>query len=153
MYATRGEKYSSYSFLSSALDGDECSASRPGHALPPGKGTPVPIGQEAGRVPEPVWKLSGLRVGRPGVDFLKEQRFLSSPERPNRLWCRPNLLCNENTGHISGVKRPEREANHVPPFSVEVKTAQICTSASVHGISNNFFFVSHELISQLAKQR
>jgi hypothetical protein len=24
-------------------------------ALPPGKGPPVPIGQEAGRAPEPVW--------------------------------------------------------------------------------------------------
>jgi hypothetical protein len=29
--------YSSYSFSTSALDGDEWSASRPGHALPRGK--------------------------------------------------------------------------------------------------------------------
>jgi hypothetical protein len=27
----------------------------PGRALPPGKGLPVPIGQEAGWAPEPVW--------------------------------------------------------------------------------------------------
>jgi hypothetical protein len=27
----------------------------PGRALPPGKGPPVPILQEAGRAPEPVW--------------------------------------------------------------------------------------------------
>jgi hypothetical protein len=31
------------------------SATCPGSALPPGKGPPVPTGQEAGRVPEPFW--------------------------------------------------------------------------------------------------
>jgi hypothetical protein len=52
----RGERrYSSYSFLTSALEGGEWSASRPGRALPPGKGPPVPIVQEAGWAPEPVW--------------------------------------------------------------------------------------------------
>jgi hypothetical protein len=48
-------RYSSYSYLTSALDGGEWSASRPGRALPPGKEPPVPIGQEAGWAPEPVW--------------------------------------------------------------------------------------------------
>jgi hypothetical protein len=48
-------RYSSYSFPTSALDGGEWSASRPGRALPPGKGPPVPIVQEAGWDPEPVW--------------------------------------------------------------------------------------------------
>jgi hypothetical protein len=48
-------RYSSYSFLTSALDGGEWSASRPGRALPPGKEPPVPIVQEAGWDPEPVW--------------------------------------------------------------------------------------------------
>jgi hypothetical protein len=47
--------YNSYSFTTSALDWGEWSASRPGHALPPGKGPPVPIVQEAGWAPEPVW--------------------------------------------------------------------------------------------------
>jgi hypothetical protein len=37
-----------------ALDGGEWSALRPGRALPPGKGPPVPIGEEAGWAPEPV---------------------------------------------------------------------------------------------------
>jgi hypothetical protein len=36
-------RYSSYSFLTSALEGGERSASRPGRALPPGKEPPVPI--------------------------------------------------------------------------------------------------------------
>jgi hypothetical protein len=52
----KGErKYSSYSFLTSALDGGEWSALRPGRALPRGKGPLVPIGQEAGWAPEPIW--------------------------------------------------------------------------------------------------
>jgi hypothetical protein len=38
-----------------ALDGGEWSASRPGHALPPGIGPPVPIVHKAGWAPEPVW--------------------------------------------------------------------------------------------------
>jgi hypothetical protein len=48
-------RYSFYSFTTSALDGGEWSASRPGRALPPGKGPPVPIVQEAGWAPEPFW--------------------------------------------------------------------------------------------------
>jgi hypothetical protein len=35
--------YSSYSFLTPALDGGEWPASRPGRILPPGKGLPVPL--------------------------------------------------------------------------------------------------------------
>jgi hypothetical protein len=47
--------YSSYSFTTSALGGGDWSASRPSRALIPGKGPLVPIVQEAGWVPEPVW--------------------------------------------------------------------------------------------------
>jgi hypothetical protein len=47
--------YSSYSFMTPALDGGKWSASRPGRALPPGKGPPVPIVQEAEWAPKPVW--------------------------------------------------------------------------------------------------
>jgi hypothetical protein len=39
----------------SALDMGEWSASRPGRASPTGKGPPVPIQQESGKAPEPVW--------------------------------------------------------------------------------------------------
>jgi hypothetical protein len=56
MESLGGERrYSSYSFTTSALDGGEWSASRPGRALPPEKGPPVPIVQEAGWAPESVW--------------------------------------------------------------------------------------------------
>jgi hypothetical protein len=50
-----GGRYSSYSFSTSALDGGEWSASRPGRALPLGTGPTVPIVQEAGWASEPVW--------------------------------------------------------------------------------------------------
>jgi hypothetical protein len=49
------ERYSACLFLTSALDGDEWSASRPIRPLPPGKAPPVPIGQEAGWASEVVW--------------------------------------------------------------------------------------------------
>jgi hypothetical protein len=55
MKAVGGEEYSSCSFSTSALDGSEWQASRPDPALPPGKGPPVPIVQEAGWAPELVW--------------------------------------------------------------------------------------------------
>jgi hypothetical protein len=50
-----GERtYSSYSFTTSALDEGEWSASQR-RALAPGKRGPVPIVQEAGWAPQPVW--------------------------------------------------------------------------------------------------
>jgi hypothetical protein len=52
----QGERrYISYSFLTSALDRGEWSASRPGRVLAPGKEPSGPTGQEAGWAPEPVW--------------------------------------------------------------------------------------------------
>jgi hypothetical protein len=52
----QGERmYRCYSCTTSALDGGELLASRPGRALAPGKGPPVPIGQEAGWAPESFW--------------------------------------------------------------------------------------------------
>jgi hypothetical protein len=48
-------RYSSYSFLTSALEGGEWSASHPGRALLRGKEPPVPIVYEAGWAPKPVW--------------------------------------------------------------------------------------------------
>jgi hypothetical protein len=64
------EVYSSYSFTTSALDGGEWSTSRPGRALPPGKGPPVPIEQEVGWAPEPVWtqRLEENPVPLPGIE-------------------------------------------------------------------------------------
>jgi hypothetical protein len=59
--------YSSYSI--SVLNGGEWSASRPGRALAPGK-DPVPIVQEAGWTPEPVW-----------TQRIEEKSFASAGDR------------------------------------------------------------------------
>jgi len=59
-----------YSSMTVALEGDEWSAARPGRTLPPGK-DPVPILQEAGWAPGPVWTS---RKSRPYRD--------SIPDRP-----------------------------------------------------------------------
>jgi hypothetical protein len=48
-------RYSSYSFLTSAQDWGEWSASRLGRSLPPGKAPAAPSVQEAGWASEPVW--------------------------------------------------------------------------------------------------
>jgi len=53
-------------FLDHGTRGGEWSAARSGRTLPPGK-DPVPIVQEAGWVPEPVW--TGGK-SRPHRDFL-----------------------------------------------------------------------------------
>jgi hypothetical protein len=47
-------RYSSYLFLTSAVDRSQRSASLPCRALAPGKGPPSPTGQKAGWAPEPV---------------------------------------------------------------------------------------------------
>jgi hypothetical protein len=71
----QGERrYSFYSFLTSALDGGVWSASRSGRALAPGKGHPVPIVQEAGWAPEPVW-----------IQRLEENPFASAGDRTSTL--------------------------------------------------------------------
>jgi hypothetical protein len=62
-------RYSSYSFTTSALDGSEWSASRPGRALPPGKGLQVPIGQRGWVGPR-----AGLDTGFKGNILLPCQR-------------------------------------------------------------------------------
>jgi hypothetical protein len=55
MEAQGERRYTSCSFMASALDGGEWSASPPATLYPRGKDPPVPIGQEAGWDPEPVW--------------------------------------------------------------------------------------------------
>ena len=58
--------------MTSALEGGEWSAARPGPTLPPGK-TPVPIVQEAGWAPGSVWTDGKPRRNRDAI-----------PDRPAR---------------------------------------------------------------------
>jgi hypothetical protein len=57
-----------------------------------------------------------------GVRILVGSKVFSSPCRPDRLWCPPDLLSNGCPGALSlGVKQQGREADHSPPASAKVK--------------------------------
>ena len=53
--------------MTTAVEGGEGSTSHPGLSLPPGK-DPVPIVQEAGWAPGPVWTGAENLAPRPGFD-------------------------------------------------------------------------------------
>jgi len=53
--------------------------------------------------------------------------IFSSPPRPDRLWGPPRLSTG---GFYLGTTRPEREADHSPPSSAEVRNAWSYTSTS-----------------------
>jgi hypothetical protein len=58
----------------------------------------------------------------------KHAKCTSKP-RQYRLWGPPSLLSNGyREGSFPGVKQPEREADHSPPFCAEVKYAWSYTS-------------------------
>jgi hypothetical protein len=83
-----GERnYSSYSYLTSALDGGEWSVSCPSSTLPPGKEPPVPTGQEAGLAPEPgldteaKGKSSACRGSNPGRPVRSQDTILTELPR------------------------------------------------------------------------
>jgi hypothetical protein len=59
-----------------------------------------------------------------GVRVPVGSRIFSSPRHPNWLWGPPNFL---SKGY-RGVKRPEHEADHLPPASAEDKKMWIYTS-------------------------
>jgi hypothetical protein len=55
--------------------------------------------------------------------------YINVAIHPNRLWGPPSLLSNWFWGLFPpGVKRPEREADHPPPTSAEVKKMWIYTT-------------------------
>jgi len=67
--------------MTAALEGGEWSAARPGRTLPPGK-DPVPIVQEAGWNPGPVW-MGGIY--RPHRDSFPERPARSSVAIPTEI--------------------------------------------------------------------
>jgi len=78
--------------MTTALEGGEWSASRPVRSLPPGK-DPVPIVQEAGLAPGPVWigaenlAATGIRsTDRPALSqSLYRQHYLAHLRKVIRL--------------------------------------------------------------------
>ena len=61
--------------MTAALEGGEWSAARPGRTLPPWK-DPVPIAQEAGWAPGPVW-TSAENLVLPGILYRTVQPVVS----------------------------------------------------------------------------
>jgi hypothetical protein len=106
--------YSSFSFLTSALDGGEWSASRRGRALAPGKVPPVPIVQEAGWAQEPVWTQ---RLKEKSLAFAGDR----SPGRPvnsQTILSYHGSSCPVGT---RGKERQGRDADQSLPTNAEVK--------------------------------
>jgi hypothetical protein len=79
-------------------------------------------------------------------------RNKDSPQRPDRLWDPSSLLSKEYRGLLPrGVKRPDREADHSPPSSAEVKKAWRYNSSSpvcLHGalLNNKYIFMAWYLV-------
>jgi hypothetical protein len=96
--------------VTSALDGGEWSASRPGRTLPPGKGTPVPIVQEAGWATEMFWTqrleeksfrlCRGLNLNRPVVQPVA-RHYTDWATRLTRLPCKNNNI--SQTQNITNI--------------------------------------------------
>jgi hypothetical protein len=93
----QGERgYSFYSFTTSSVNGGEWSASRPGRALPPGKGPPVPFVQKAGWTRGPVWSqrleekspysCRGSNLDRPLVQSVARQYTDWATPAPKLYW-------------------------------------------------------------------
>jgi len=84
--------------LTTALEGDEGSAWRPGRSLPHGK-DPVPIVQAAGWAPGPVWT---------GAENLAPQTGIRSPARPARSQSlyRLSYRAHSNTDPSSNIINP-----------------------------------------------
>jgi hypothetical protein len=97
----RGERiYSSYSFTSSALDGTSSQRHAPAALYPRRNDPPVPIRQEIGWAPEPVWTRrlqEKSSLPSPGIELLLPGR----PVRRQILYClsyrgsSPKCICEK----------------------------------------------------------
>jgi hypothetical protein len=75
----------------------------------------------------------GLRVGRPrnlGSIPGKGKRLFSPAQHLNGLWGLPSYLSNGYWSTFPGMKRPGREADHLPQSRAEVKNQQSYTFTS-----------------------
>jgi hypothetical protein len=79
----RESRYSSYSFMNSALDGGEWSASRPGRALPPGKGPLYPLYRRLGGPSVDTEARGKILLPLSGI----ESRSSGRPVRSQTLYC------------------------------------------------------------------
>ena len=59
-----------------------------------------------------------VRGSNPGTG----KQFISSPERPDRLWAPHSIVSKSHRGSFPGIKRPVREVTHSPPSGAGDKT-------------------------------
>jgi hypothetical protein len=88
------------------------------------------------------WKIRNSNPGR-------GKRFLSSPDW---IWDPPSLLFNKYRDSYLRAKRPEREVDHSPPSSAEVKNEWSYTSAPpacLHSVDRNNFTVTWPHLSKI----
>jgi len=102
----------------------EWSPSRPGRALPPGKGPPVPIVQEAGWAPEPVW-----------TQRLEKKSFTLAGDRTpivrSSMWTGVVILIVASV-HISQPNRTVMSRNGTFCWSRGAAMRQHCSVHSAH---------------------
>ena len=108
-------RYISTLLSTSALDGGGWSTPRPGR-FTPGK-DPVPIVQEAGWAPGPVWT---------GTENLAPT-LIRSPDRP----ARNESLYRLSYPGRSGIRRAKRKADHILPSTAKLENACCCTFTSL----------------------
>jgi hypothetical protein len=80
------------------------------------------------QLPSLVWRwVTGWMIG--GSSPGRGWEFFSLPPRPDRLWGHPDTYPIGTKGSFMGVKRAEREADHSPPPSAQVKNGWSYISA------------------------
>ena len=62
-----------------------------------------------------------------GSNPCRGKRLYVFPNRPDCLWSPPSLIFNARVSY-PGIKRPGREADHLPPSSAEIKSRCNLTS-------------------------
>ena len=60
----------------------------------------------------------GRRLDYPGLNPGSDEKFFSTLKRPDCIW---GAHTTSYTRYRRGVKRPEREADHSRPYSVEIR--------------------------------
>jgi hypothetical protein len=148
------KNYSSYSFLTLALDGGECSVSHTRCALPPGKGPLVSLVQEAGcslqlvwtqRLEEKSFPLPGIELQSPGCPVCSQTvHWLSYPDS---MYYVTELNLNEQqmTPNSQESRPSDGQNSHIWTLTKLLKRTKLLTAYTVNNTSKRQLF--HEKIT------
>jgi len=127
--------------MTAALEGGEWSAARPGCTLPPGK-DPVPILQEAGWAPGPVW--TGGK-SRPHRDSIPDRPAVSSVAIPTEL---PGPHCTKCTQNKQGLFSSFPSTSGLAG-SVTRTSRSICINFDTSGLCQELLDAIYDLVHLL----